>query len=122
MFSGTVVAQLPELDYCDYVFDLWGKVGICSSGMAGPIPLSWGQVNDWCVGNGLDLWPTERALIVRLSEAYVSKLNKSDHPQELSPMVYNENGEVDSGKQGVVLMAARKSRKQKREALKNPPK
>lgn len=117
-----MVAQVPELEYCDYIFDLWGKIGMCSSGMAGAIPLSWGQVNDWCDGNKLDLWPNERSLIIRLSEAYVSKLSKSEHPQELSPMVYDDNGEVDSAKQGYVLMAGRKNRKENREALKNPPK
>lgn len=95
---------------------------MCSSGMAGAAPLSWGQVNDWCIGNGLNLWPTERALIVRLSEAYVGQLNKSDDPRELPPIAIDEDGEIDYGILGQMHMSARDHAREEREALKNPPK
>lgn len=116
-----MIAKVPELEYCDYVFELWGKIGMCSSGVSGAIPLSWGVINDWCTGNGLDLWPTERALIVKLSESYVEQLNKSDDPRELPPIAIMPDGDIDYGVLGQMHMAGRDHNRKTREEKQKKP-
>lgn len=121
MYRDTIAEQIPEADYCDYLFDLLNKVGVCGSGMAGPAPLSWGELNDWCLGNGVELYPTEKQTIIRLSEVYVSHLSKSEDPNELPPAAVDgegENMEIDYGYLGQLHIGQRDNRRKREQEKK----
>lgn len=94
-----------------YLFNLLSRIGMCRAGMAGPIPISHGCVNDWCNGVGVNLYPTEREIIVATSQSYVSWLNKGVNPGENSPMAYLSDGSIDHEYLGRVAMALRSTRK-----------
>ncbi|MGB2063659.1 MAG: hypothetical protein ACPHUL_00800 [Marinomonas gallaica] len=84
--------------------------------MSGAVPLTFGQVNDWCDGRRVELYPTERDLIVALSNAYVSQLNKSDNPDELPPAALDDEGIPDYGYLGDMHISSRDKKKEEEAA------
>lgn len=57
-----------------YIVGLLHEAGLMSSNGMGPVPLSWGDINDWlkCTELCVPLW--EKMVIKTLSEEYVSEL------------------------------------------------
>lgn len=95
-FDETFVCEIPDTGEFKYLFNLLSRIGIAEAGFNGAVPITMRRINDWCCGVGVDLYPTEKEMMVRMSEAYVSHLRKSEHPGELPPAAIIDNeGSVD---------------------------
>lgn len=95
-FEKTFVCEIPDTGDFRYLFNLLNRIGIAEPGLNGAIPIKMGRINDWCAGVGVDLYPTEKEMLISMSEAYVSHLRKSEHPNEQAPAaVIDEDGNVD---------------------------
>ncbi len=61
------------------------EIGPIEASSAGRAPLSWGAINEWCIGSGADLAPWQRRLIRRLSVAFAAETQRAENPDAPHP-------------------------------------
>lgn len=95
-FKDTFVAELPDTGVYAYLFSILNRIGIAGAGFNGAAPIGMHRINAWCDGVGAYLYPTERELLIAMSEMYVSHMRKSERPDELPPAaIIDEHGNTD---------------------------
>ena len=67
LFKGSVIADFPDMTCYGYLFNLLQRIGGCTAGFSGPIPITVMDVKAWCDAIGVELFPTEIELIASLS-------------------------------------------------------
>lgn len=91
-FAETMIAQIPEIENYAYVFGLLQRIGMYSSGMNGPVPIEWGQIESWSNLMGVQLTPGECEAIKGLSAEYCGQYGKSSDLDEFPPAAITEDG------------------------------
>lgn len=54
------------------------EIGLTEAAGMGAGPLSWREINEWCLGTCLDLAPWERRLLRRLSTEYLAESRRAE--------------------------------------------
>lgn len=73
-------AQMPELEGGQHLLEWLHELGVTSSGMNGPIPLLWTEINAWKQATGTAATAEELVILRRMSSEYVSQFNASADP------------------------------------------
>jgi hypothetical protein len=65
-------------------------VGICTSGMNGPVALNWSELKSYCQLTQTELEPWECETLIELSRSYVSFYHKAKEPSTPPPFVTDD--------------------------------
>lgn len=110
MFKDSVIAEFPEMSCFGYLFRLLQRIGGCTAGFSGPIPITVSDVKSWCDAIGVELFPTEIELIASLSGIYCAGLNRYKDPENHPPRAIADDGSPNFGYLGVMQQEMRKMR------------
>ena len=80
------LADLPPVT-ATYLLADWQAVGMCSSGMNGPVPLSWQEIQAYSQMTATPFTPWEAETIRTMSRRYCSKFYESRHESTPPPYV-----------------------------------
>lgn len=66
---------------------LFYEAGICSSGMNGLTPLTWGDINNWVQATERELLPYYKELVLDMSRAYVKEYHAGQEETSIEPIL-----------------------------------
>ena len=75
-----VEPQLPALDACAYLVDIFWEIGPTLSTGMGEVPISQSEIRAWQDNMGVELAPWQVQLMRRLSIEYLSQAHKATDP------------------------------------------
>ena len=81
MLKGTSKAEIPELDWGQHLVDMLAEIGFARPGSAGPIPVSYAEIEAWQRTTNAELPSNEAVLLRQLSAVYCNQLIDSEKPE-----------------------------------------
>lgn len=77
--------KLPELPYTERLADIWQSLGCSGSGVNGPAPFTWQELQAYSATSQRRLQPAEADCLIEMSRAFVAALNDK-RPLSIAPM------------------------------------
>lgn len=90
--------ELPDIEHehaAGYLIGLLYEAGLMSSSGMGPVPISWVEIDAWLKTTEMSITVWERAMIKKLSEAYVSELSRATEKTRQAPYSKKAEEEFD---------------------------
>lgn len=104
----------PEPEEYRHIVMWLNQAGFCGSGMNGPVPLTWQEIESFSNGSALDLTASEKKAIRHLSELYCRGLSTHANPKSPPPHCPKDGAFMRQKAKQAEVDALRAKRKQQK--------
>jgi len=80
-----MLIKMPPVESCGYILDWWHELGLSTSGVNGPEPLPFTELESWARVSGVELEPWEMGMVSKLSQQFCRQFHLSKEKNCESP-------------------------------------